>query len=123
LGSLAPHTGLFLMLPYPTIAPVVTVTQYAPVDVLFIDAEGHITQIAPNLVLADLKEDIYPDNEILALLMVKGGSCEELSIHPGDSVIHDIFKKPPQILGKEPALKKPAAPVTGVGVNALPQTP
>ena len=90
----------------PVIKPIVRSNQYAPVDILFIDKQGKITQIAPNILLSELEDDIYPSSPILAFLFLKGGACADLQINAGDQVQYSLFKKPPVILnapGQPPA--------------------
>lgn len=94
----AEQTGLMMVFSAQTVAPVTRSEQYAPLDILMIDSEGKIIQILPNLSLADLEDDVYPSDPILALLFLKGGTCETLSIKPGDHVEYKIFKKPPVVL-------------------------
>lgn len=98
LSSYSEQTGVMLAFGEPTIQPIINSAQYAPVDILFIDKQGKITQIVPNILLSELDQDIYPNSEILAFLFLKGGSCANLSIHAGDDVQYSLFKKPPLIL-------------------------
>lgn len=83
----------------PTIQPIIPSAQYAPTDILFIDKQGKITQIVPNILLSELDQEIYPEKEILAFLFLKGGTCADLSINVGDDIQYSLFKKPPLILG------------------------
>ncbi len=98
LSSLSEDHGVLLAFAAPVIAPVSPSEQYTPLDVLLIDKEGKILQIIPKLVLSDLDQDIYPANPILALMFLKGGVCDKLSIRPGDYVEYKLFKKPPAVL-------------------------
>jgi uncharacterized membrane protein (UPF0127 family) len=109
LSSPAERSGTLMVFPTPQIVPIVASTQYAPLDILFIDKEGMIVQIAPSLVLSTLEEDIYPPRPVLAMLFVKGGTCERLSIRPGDEIEYELFKKPPPVL-TSPAPETPASP-------------
>ncbi len=88
--------------------PIVRATNYAPMDVLMIDAEGTITEIAPSLVLADLEDDIYPQKPIRAFLLLAGGSCKTLGISPGDEIKYSLFKKPPPVLSAPSAGTEPS---------------
>jgi uncharacterized membrane protein (UPF0127 family) len=124
LGGLSEKKGLFLILPYPTIAPLTRSAHYAPVDVVFIDEQGVIVQTAPMLVLSELKEEMYPQSEIKAFLLLKGGSCEKLSIRPADKVRHDIFTSAPHIISKDPQTPtKRAAPIVDVKAQSVAPTP
>lgn len=110
-------TGVLMTFAEPGVQPIVRMTQYAPVDILFIDKQGKITQIAPNLTLADLEQDIYPDAPVLAFLFLKGGACASLSINPGDDIEYALFKKPPAMLSA-PGNTGSIAPI-----NTAPVTP
>lgn len=98
LSGLSENHGVLLAFAAPVIAPVSPSDQYTPLDVLMIDKEGKILQIIPKLVLSELDRDIYPANPILALLFLKGGACERLSIKPGDYIEYKLFKKPPAVI-------------------------
>lgn len=98
LNSLSDHGGVLMAFAAPRISPVIRSEQYAPLDILMIDKEGRIVQIAPNIVLAELREELLPPSPILAFLFLNGGACERLSIKPGDTVEYAIFKKPPTLL-------------------------
>jgi uncharacterized membrane protein (UPF0127 family) len=78
--------------------PIVPAQNYAPLDILMIDAQGIITEIAPSLVLANLEYDIYPGKPVKAFLLLAGGSCAKFSIKPGDEVQYSLFKKPPPVI-------------------------
>ena len=83
------------------IAPISPSPHYAPLDILMINQEGVITQIVPNIQLSLLDRDIVPEKDVLAFMFIKGGSCEKLSIKPGDTLEYPkIFKKAPVVLGK-----------------------
>lgn len=98
LGKHQDDSGIMLAFSEPVIKPIIPSAQYAPTDILFIDKQGTITQMIPNIMLSDLEEDIYPEKPILAFLFLKGGICKKLSINVGDEVKYSIFKKPPLIL-------------------------
>ncbi len=102
------RSGVMMVFPAPQIVPIVSSTQYAPLDILLIDKEGTITQIVPNLALSTLEEDIYPAKPALAMLFVKGGTCAKLSIQPGDAIDYKLFRKPPPVLSAAPEKPAPA---------------
>jgi uncharacterized membrane protein (UPF0127 family) len=97
------NAGVLLLFASPTLAAIPPYTQQAPLDILMVDKEGIIRQIAPSLVLSDLSEEIYPQEPVLAFLFLRGGLCERSGIRPGDRVLHTAFKKPPAILSAPPA--------------------
>lgn len=98
LSSYSDKSGIMMVFSEPAVQPIINSPQYAPVDVLFIDKNGKIAQIVPNLSLSELEQEIYPDEPVLAFLFLKGGACAELSINAGDIVQYSLFKKLPTIL-------------------------
>jgi uncharacterized membrane protein (UPF0127 family) len=109
LSSMSANNGIMLVFNTPDTPPITRATQYAPLDILFIDKHGKITQIAPSIVLSELDDDIYPTSPISAFLFMQGGSCAAYGIAPGDTVEHEFFKKPPVILSA-PAAAAPVVP-------------
>lgn len=66
---------------------------YVPLDMLFIDAEGHITQIAANT--QPLSDAVVASREpVRAVLELRAGVSAKLGIKPGDRVIHPLFTEP-----------------------------
>jgi uncharacterized membrane protein (UPF0127 family) len=106
LSSPSDLSGLLLAYHQPTIAPLLPSTQYAPLDVLFLNQEGTIMQIMPNLVLAELNDSVRSETPTLALLLLKGGACTRLNIRPNDHVDYKIFSKPPTIINQNPPPEK-----------------
>lgn len=98
LSSYSDKQGVMMAFSEPSIQPIVNSAQYAPVDILFIDKQGKITQIVPSILLSDLEQDIIPAEPITAFLFLKGGACADLSINAGDEVEYSMFKKPPRVL-------------------------
>lgn len=66
---------------------------YVPLDMLFIDASGRITQIAANT--QPLSDRVVASREpVRAVLELRGGVSAKLGIEPGDRVIHPLFDGP-----------------------------
>lgn len=103
LTSYSEKQGVMMAFSKPDLKPIVRSTQYAPVDILFIDKQGTVTQIVPNILLSDLEDDIYPSAPILAFLFLKGGTCAYMNVNVGDEIQYSLFKKPPLILNSPPA--------------------
>lgn len=127
LASPSDNGGVLMAFTAPGLAPIIRLQQYAALDILLIDRTGNVTQIIPNVVLANLPHDITPEAPVLALLFLKGGACERLGIHPGDVVQHAMFARPTTVLSapQKPPVQiletpKPATPpvITGVPVPA-----
>lgn len=98
LSSYSEKSGVMMVFSEPSTKPIIHSEQYAPADILFVDKQGKIIQILPNILLSELEQDIYPSSPILAFLFIKGGSCAEMSINVGDEIQYSLFKKPPTIL-------------------------
>lgn len=110
LSAPAERQGVLLIFPAPSQTPIDRSANYAPLDILFIDAQGRILQIAPNIKLSELRETITPAAPVLAFLLLKGGSSQSYGIQPGDEVDYELFRKPPDVIGLPPkADTKPAA--------------
>jgi uncharacterized membrane protein (UPF0127 family) len=65
---------------------------YVPLDMLFIDADGEIAQIAANT--QPLSDAVIASRApARAVLELRGGVTEELGIQPGDRVVHPWFEE------------------------------
>lgn len=103
-------SGVLLVFAQPGRSPIIASGQYAPLDILFIDAQGRITQMLPSIHLSTLAQQIVPQNAVLAFLFLKSGTCQRYAISPGDGVDYAIFHKPPLVLGDPVILVDAAAP-------------
>jgi hypothetical protein len=66
---------------------------YVPLDMLFIDEHGRITQIAADA--QPLSNAVIASRErVRAVLELRGGVSAKLGIKPGDRVIHPLFTEP-----------------------------
>ena len=110
LTSYDDDKGVLLAFNPPAQTPIISSAQYAPVDILFIDREGTIIQIAPKIQLAELEQQIMPQAPVSAFLFLKSGICEKLVINPGDTVDYALFKPSPVILGAPDKSKVVPAP-------------
>jgi uncharacterized membrane protein (UPF0127 family) len=122
LSGLSDKNGLMLIFTAPGIAPLAPMSQYAPLDILMIDKEGTVIQIMPNLVLANLEDDMMPSSPILAFLFLPGGTCEANGINPGDRVMHKAFKRAPAVL-TSPTNPVPQPKATSAPLLAAPTNP
>lgn len=99
LSGLSLNQGMLFIFDQPSNAYVPGIQHYKPLDVVWINAEGRITQIAPNLLLAELQEPLTSKGKSKALLLLSGGACEQLSIYPNDRLLNEnYFTPPPKIL-------------------------
>jgi uncharacterized membrane protein (UPF0127 family) len=76
---------------------------FAPSDILFIDAYGVIEQILPSIVTADLQEPVVSTAPMKAILYLQAGNCAKLGIAPGDQISYSAFIKRPVIITTQPA--------------------
>ena len=66
---------------------------YVPLDMLFIDADGRITQIAADT--QPLSDTVIASREsVRAVLELRAGVTAKLGIEPGDRIIHPMFAQP-----------------------------
>lgn len=100
-------SGVLLLFTSPSQSPIIASKQYAPLDILFIDAQGNITQIVPDILLSTLTQQIVPKNPVLAFLFLKGGICQNFNIKPGDVVEYKAFNKLPVVLGDPVSIIQP----------------
>jgi hypothetical protein len=64
-----------------------------PLDMLFIDKDGYIINLAPNA--TPLSEANIPSGgPVLGVLEIRGGRAAELGVEPGDRVRERIFGNP-----------------------------
>lgn len=69
-----------------------------PYDVLFVQGNGKIQIIVPDLILGELTDPLEITGRIKAVLYLRAGTAKELDIRPGDRVEHGLFKPSPLIL-------------------------
>lgn len=105
-GPTADRGMLYLMTDQTTIS-LKRAPYYAPMDVLFMDSQGMVLQVIPQITLTSLEEDIGAQTTFSAFLLLAGGTCAQLSIAPGDSVQHPFFKQRPPVLSATPTTDAP----------------
>lgn len=65
---------------------------YIPLDMIFIDAAGKVTQVVENTKPHSL-ETIASEKPVLAVLELKAGTASRLKIAPGALVMHEAFER------------------------------
>ena len=91
--SLAEDRGMLFDFGRPQRAAMWMRNTYVPLDMLFIDEDGQITQIAANT--QPLSDAVIASREpVRAVLELRGGVSAKLGIEPGDRVIHPLFSDP-----------------------------
>ena len=103
LNGLEEHKGVMMFFKEPVLLPITRLMEYAPLDIVFIDNVGTITQILPSVKLSTLDHDIVPEKPVLAFLFLQGGVAERLSINPGDEIENALFKKSELIIDRDKA--------------------
>lgn len=98
LGSLRDDMGMLILFDPPTNRPLARGTIYSPVDVLFVNSEGRILQIAPDINLSQLQDTVSAKEPARAWLYLQGGASEALGIRPGDRLEHPLFSPRPVVL-------------------------
>lgn len=98
LNELTDDSGVMIGFAMPSIVSVPTMKVYQPVDILFIDEDGVITQILPNIVPAEITRDIAAAKPVSAFLYLKAGVAEKRGIKPRDEVRHSLFNSKPIII-------------------------
>ncbi|MFO1171547.1 MAG: DUF192 domain-containing protein [Hyphomicrobiaceae bacterium] len=66
---------------------------YLPLDMVFIDKAGIVTEIAERTVPFS-EERIESGGAVLAVLEINGGLSERLGLKPGDHVVYKAFTPP-----------------------------
>lgn len=88
--SLAEDRGMLFDFGRPQRATMWMRNTYVPLDMLFIDADGQITQIAANT--QPLSDAVIASRDpVRAVLELRGGVSAKLGIKAGDRVIHPLF--------------------------------
>lgn len=90
--SLADGTGMLFIYPRKRVMSMWMKNTLIPLDILFIDDDGHIVKIAANTVPHSTTRISSPEplNRVLEL---KGGVTDELAINVGDRVNYDLVDK------------------------------
>ena len=88
--ALTPGTGMLFDFKSPRPVYMWMKNTFIPLDMLFIDAEGRVANIAERTVPMSLAT-IGSDGPVRAVLELDGGTVQRLGIKPGDRVLHPIF--------------------------------
>lgn len=98
LNRMKDDEGVMILFTPPVQLSLMPMNVYDPLDVLFVDREGRIMQIAPNIDLLNLSDGVQAKSAVRAWFFLKGGEAERLRIQPGDWVQHPLFRPKPTIL-------------------------
>ncbi len=87
---LAPDAGMLFDFVAPSRAMMWMKNTLIPLDMLFVDAEGHIVNIHERAVPGSLAT-IAAAAPVRAVIELNGGTAARLGIRPGDRVVYPIF--------------------------------
>jgi uncharacterized protein len=88
--SLAPDAGMLFDFQTPSMATMWMKNTLIPLDMLFVDAKGHIVNIHERAVPQSLAT-IAAAAPVRAVIELNGGTAARLGIRPGDRVIYPLF--------------------------------
>jgi uncharacterized membrane protein (UPF0127 family) len=88
--SLAPDAGMLFDYQVPSMATMWMKNTLIPLDMLFVDARGHIVNIHERAVPGSLAT-LGASAPVRAVIELNGGTASRLGIRPGDRVIFPIF--------------------------------
>ncbi len=91
--SLAPDAGMLFDFQVPSMATMWMKNTLIPLDMLFVDAQGHIVNIQERAVPGSLAT-IAAAAPVRAVIELNGGTASRLGIRPGDRVVYPIFGGP-----------------------------
>lgn len=92
--SLAPEAGMLFDFKTPSPVSMWMKSTFIPLDMLFIDAQGRVINIAERTVPGSL-EPVSAAAPARAVLELNGGTAARLGIRPGDRVLFPIFDSAP----------------------------
>ena len=88
--TLAPEAGMLFDFQHPSPVSMWMKNTFIPLDMLFIDAQGRIINIAERTVPGSL-DPVGAAAPARAVLELNGGTASRLDIRPGDRVLFPIF--------------------------------
>lgn len=119
LSSPATGQGVMLLFGVPQIAPITASHYFVPLDIVLVNEQGKIIQMLPRLVLADMQEDIFPEQPIAAFIFLASGTIESEALSLGDWVEYKAFKRPPHIIGARKTPAPVGAPLPPVVIKEV----
>jgi uncharacterized protein len=87
---LAPDSGMLFDFKQPTMATMWMHNTLIPLDMLFVDQQGRIVNVAQRAV-PESDATIAAAAPVRAVIELNGGTAERLGIKPGDRVLYPIF--------------------------------
>ncbi len=98
LNSLTDTSGVMIAFSAPSVVALPPLQVPTAVDALFVMNDGTVAQIMPNVVLADITQEIVAQKPIKAFLFLKAGAVAAKAIQPGDVIYGKRFASKPQLM-------------------------
>jgi uncharacterized membrane protein (UPF0127 family) len=98
MNDLREGDGVLIAFYLPSISPLPVFRVYSPVDVLFLGDDGEVMQIAPNIVPAEITQEITASGPVRGFLYIKAGEAKRLNLRPGDIASHATFNAKPLVI-------------------------
>lgn len=98
LNNMTDATGVMIAFAAPSVVALPALQVPTAVDALFVLDNGTITQILPNVVLADLTQEVAAPVPVKAFLFLKAGQVAARGIRPHDIITGKRFTPPPPVL-------------------------
>ena len=98
LNTLTDTTGVVISFNAPSIAALPRMQVFTPIDALYVAEDGTITKIYPDVVLAELTQDIYSAEPIKGFVFLKAGEVSARGILPKDIISGPMFYPAPPVM-------------------------
>lgn len=98
LNTLTDTSGVVIAFSAPSIAALPRMQVFTPVDALYVAEDGTIMQIYPDVVLAELTQEIYSTEPIKAFVFLKAGEVDARGIRPKDIISGPMFYASPPVM-------------------------
>lgn len=98
LNALTESNGVMIAFVAPSMVALPKMNVPTAVDALFIADDGQVVQMLPEVVLADLAQDIMAKTPIKAFLFLKAGTVKAKNILPKDKVSGKKFTPSPALM-------------------------
>lgn len=98
LNTLPADKGVMIVLEEPMPLPLMPLQVFTPIDVIVIDAQGLVSQLIPNVALANLTQEIMANRPTKAFLYMKAGTISDNLLEPGDRIEHPHFRPEQTVL-------------------------
>lgn len=98
LNTLDSTNGVAILFDAPSIAALPRMQVFTAVDALYVAEDGTIMQIYPDVVLAELSQEIYAKEPIKGFVFLKAGEVAARGILPRDIISGPMFYASPPVM-------------------------